>query len=131
MANVFDLGDDEKTVLVVLFIPSVDRDGIPVDQDTWVNLALKMFGNVFGGATAFPQGKGVWRDDERRGNLVFDNPVIFHCYTSVEQIENPNNIAELKKFCCLLGEKTNQGEVGLVIDNSFLAIRDFSSEVKT
>jgi hypothetical protein len=59
-----------KRVLVVLFIPSVERDGIsPIDQQFWVDAALEMFGRVFGGATAFPKAKGIWRDDERAGRL--------------------------------------------------------------
>ena len=38
--------------MVVLFVPSVARDGrTPVDQQHWVTAALEMFGRVFGGAT--------------------------------------------------------------------------------
>lgn len=45
-----------KSVLVVLFVPSVERDGVtPVDQDYWVDAALETFGTVFGGATAYPR----------------------------------------------------------------------------
>jgi len=40
-----------KRLLVVPFIPSVERDGItPIDQDRWVDRALDLFGRVFGGA---------------------------------------------------------------------------------
>lgn len=57
-----------KTVLVVLFVPSVERDGTtPIDQMYWVEAALDPFGQLLGGATAFPRAKGVWRDDERGG----------------------------------------------------------------
>lgn len=57
-----------KATLVVLFVPSVERDGITtIDQDRWVDAALEVFGQLFGGATAFPRAKGVWRDDERGG----------------------------------------------------------------
>jgi hypothetical protein len=53
------LSAGRKRVLVVLFIPSVERDGVSaVDQSIWVDLALEMFGRVFGGATAFPEGEG-------------------------------------------------------------------------
>jgi hypothetical protein len=46
-----------KRVLVVLFVPSVERDGrTPIDQDRWVDAALGMFGRVFGGAT-LPEGE--------------------------------------------------------------------------
>lgn len=52
-------------MLVVLFVPSVQRDGTtPIDQDRRVDAALEMFGRVFGGATAYPKAKGIWRDDE-------------------------------------------------------------------
>jgi hypothetical protein len=55
-----------KTVLVVLFVPSVERDGMTaINQEYWVDEALETFGQLFGGATAFPRAKGVWRDDER------------------------------------------------------------------
>jgi hypothetical protein len=62
------LAFERKSVLVVMFIPSLQRDGATrVDQDHWVEEALSMFGTVFGGATAYPQAKGIWRDDERGG----------------------------------------------------------------
>ena len=42
-----------KAVLVVLFVPSVERDGITsIDQVYWVEAALDTFGQHFGGATA-------------------------------------------------------------------------------
>ena len=48
-----------KSVLLVLFVPSVERDGVtPVDQDYWVDEALETLGTVFGGATAYPRAKG-------------------------------------------------------------------------
>ncbi|HEY5867182.1 MAG TPA: hypothetical protein VI542_16800 [Candidatus Tectomicrobia bacterium] len=46
-----------ESTLLVLFIPSVDRDSQPIDQDTWVYRALETLGELFGGATAFPQAK--------------------------------------------------------------------------
>jgi hypothetical protein len=58
-----------KRVLVVLFVPSVERDGVTtIDQQHGVDGALEMFGRVFGGATAYPRAQGIWRDDERGGH---------------------------------------------------------------
>jgi hypothetical protein len=54
-----------ESTLLVLFIPSVDRFSQPIDQEVWVDQALKVLGECFGGATAYPQGRGVWRDDAR------------------------------------------------------------------
>ena len=57
---------------VTLFVPSVDREGSPIDQAYWTEQALATFGQLFRGATAFPPGRGVWRDDQRGGALVYD-----------------------------------------------------------
>jgi hypothetical protein len=120
-----------KRVLIVLFVPSVERDGMAqVDQLRWVDAALEMFGRVFGGATAYPRAKGIWRDDDRGGTLVRDEPVVVHCYTTPRDIEDPRNLSELGGFCRAMGRSTNQGEVGLVIRDEYFAIRDIG-ETKT
>ena len=116
-------------MLVVLFVPSVERNGTtPIDQDRWVDAALEMFGRVFGGATAYPKAKGIWRDDERNGALVKDEPVVVHCYMTPADIEDSRNLAELGSFCRTMGRHTRQGEVGLVIGNEYFAIREFTEE---
>ena len=118
-----------KRVLVVLFVPSVERDGrTPIDQDRWVDAALEMFGRVFGGATAYPKAKGIWRDDERNGALVKDEPVVVHCYTTRADIEDARNLAELGTFSRTMGRDARQGEVGLVIGDEYFAIREFTEE---
>jgi len=109
------------TTLLVLFIPSVDRNEDPIaDQKHWVRKALEMLGTCFGGATAFPQGEGVWRDDEKEGQLVYDDPVIINCYTSEELIEE--HVEELGRFLREMGQTTNQGAVGIVIDRDYIEI---------
>jgi hypothetical protein len=112
-----------------MFVPSVERDGTtPIDQDYWVDAALEMFGRVFGGATAYPKAKGIWRDDERKGTLVRDEPVVVHCYTTPADIEDSRNLAELGIFCRTMGRDAHQGEVGLVNGDEYFAIREFSEE---
>jgi hypothetical protein len=123
------LGGGRKRVLLVLFIPSVERDGATlIDQDFWVNSALDLLGRVFGGATAYPNARGVWRDDERAGALVKDEPVLIHCYTTPEDVQAPANLAELGRFCRRLGREGKQGEVGLVVGDEYFAIRQFEEE---
>jgi hypothetical protein len=110
------LGGSRKRVLVVLFVPSVERDGTTaIDQPRWVDAALEVFGRVFGGATAYPKAQGIWRDDQRSGALVRDAPVVVHCYTTPGDIEDAGNLAELRRFCRTMGREARQGEVGLVI----------------
>ena len=123
------LSGGRKRVLVVLFVPSVERDGAtPVDQPRWVDSSLEMFGRVFGGATAYPKAKGVWRDDERGGAIVKDEPVIVHCYTTPDDIQEGGKLAELGSFCKRMGREARQGEVGLVVGDEYFAIRDFEEE---
>ena len=115
-----------QRILVVLFVPSVERDGCtPIDQEHWVHEALAMFGTLFGGATAYPKAQGVWRDDERGGTLVFDEPVVVHCYLSPEAIQDTTNLQRLAAYCRLMGRATNQGEIGLVIADEYFAFRDY------
>jgi hypothetical protein len=121
--------EGRKSILVVLFVPSVERDGrTVVDQNHWVDAALNMFGRVFGGATAYPKAKGIWRDDERGGALVKDEPVVIHCYTTPVDIQNPRKLAELASFCRTMGRDARQGEIGLVIGDEYLAVRAFAKE---
>ncbi len=118
-----------KRVLMVLFVPSLERDGsTAIDQPRWVDASLEMFGRVFGGATAYPKAKGIWRDDERGGALVRDEPVVVHCYTTPADIQNEHNLAELGAFCRKMGRECRQGEIGLVVGDEYFAIRDFGEE---
>jgi hypothetical protein len=64
-----------------------------------VDSTLEVLGRVFGGATAYPKAKGVWRDDDNGGALVKDEPVVVHCYTTPADIEDSRNLAELGTFC--------------------------------
>jgi hypothetical protein len=106
--------------LLVLYIPSHDRDENPIDQDKWVEQALEFLGTTFHGATAFPKARGVWRDDERGGKLIFDEPVIIQCYTSLKLLRSKTK--ELGNFMMEMGRETRQGAVGFVINNEFFEI---------
>jgi hypothetical protein len=103
-----------------VFIPSKDRGDEPIDQDYWVGEALRVLGTLFGGATAFPQGKGVWRDDARGGKLLFDEPVVIQCYTNEEALVR--QASALREFLHHMGREARQGAVGLVIDRDYLEI---------
>jgi len=114
-----------KRILIVLFVPGVERDGATaIDQDRWVRESLRMLGELFGGATAYPKAKGVWRDDERGGVLVFDEPVVIHCYVTASAISDEVNVSALGEFCRRMGRETNQGEIGLIIDGEYFAFRE-------
>jgi len=108
------------SALLVLFIPSKDRRNKPIDQRYWVKETLNVFGTLFGGATAFPRGDGIWRDDAQGGKLLFDNPVVIHCYTSEHLIEQ--KLPVLRDFLHRMGREARQGAIGLVINDDYLEI---------
>jgi hypothetical protein len=108
------------STLLVLFIPSKDRYEQPIDQEYWFTEALAELGRCFGGATAFPQGQGVWRDDAQGGKLLLDEPVVIQCYTSEEALEE--QAGSLRDFLMRMGTEARQGAVGLVIDRDYLEI---------
>ena len=60
------------------------------------------------------------------GALVFDEPVVVHCYLAPEAIEDEANLTKLAAFCRRMGRETNQGEIGLVIADEYFAIRDYT-----
>jgi hypothetical protein len=108
------------STLLVLFVPSRDRTDRPIDQEYWVDEALAALGALFGGATAFPQGRGVWRDDAQGGKLLFDQPVVIQCYTGADLLEERAD--QLREFPHRMGREARQGAVGLVIDRDYLEI---------
>jgi hypothetical protein len=62
------------------------------------------------------------------GSLVTDEPVVMHCYTTPEDIEDEQNLAQLAAFCRRMGREARQGEIGLIIGDEYFAIREFGEE---
>jgi hypothetical protein len=110
---------------VTLFVPSVDREGEPIDQAYWTEQALATFGRLFRGGTAFPPGRGVWRDDERGGELVFDETQMVTSYVPSGAFDDEETVKQLREFLCRMGRDANQGEIGIVIDGTYLGIVDY------
>src|SRR5262245_18153703 len=117
-------GPPAGTLQITLFVPSVDRNGKPIPQDKWREEALRVFGRLFRGATAFPPGRGVWRDDAGQGELVFDDNVLVTSYVAPKLLTDAA-LRELRKFLHRLGRQTRQGEVGIIIGGSYYGITEF------
>jgi len=115
------------TSLIVVFVPSRDRDGNPIDQDHWVDQVLTTLGREFRGATAYPRGKGVWRDDDRGGELLREEPVIVFSYAAEEDVTS-SALQALYQTLSLIGRETSQGEMGVVIDGTYYGITHYYEE---
>jgi hypothetical protein len=83
-----------------------------------------VFGRLFRGATAFPPGRGVWRDDARGGELVFDDTVLVTSYVD-PAVLHESSLRKLRRFLHRLGRETRQGEVGIVVGGNYYGITEF------
>jgi hypothetical protein len=116
-----------RRVLVVLWIPSADRDGKDLhEQAKWKDAALELFGELYGGATAMPPAEGIWRDDERGGKLIKEQPILLHCYVTPDQANDRKAQNKLGAFCRRMGKETRQGEVVLLIDGEWHSFKNFT-----
>ena len=109
-----------------MFVPERDDGGGSIDQAFWVDAFLELFGRLFGGATAFPKGRGVWRDDRREERLVFEKTVMVVSYAAEDDVGRSFPI--LRAFLHHFGRQARQGEVGIVIAGEFYGIRSFDEE---
>jgi hypothetical protein len=111
----------------MLFIPSVDRNGdpIPQGQEFWVEQCLAVLGEHFMGATAFPPGRGVWKDDDT-GELLFEDTVVVISYAAKDLLGGGGREA-LLNFLMRLGAEGKQGEVGVYIDGEYFGFQDFKT----
>ena len=116
-------GPPAGALQVTVFLPSVDREGAPIDQMAWREETLRVLGRLFRGATAFPPGRGVWRDDAT-GDLVFDDTVMVTCYLPEHALTDAALMA-LRAHLHRLGRETGQGEVGVVIGDAYYGITDY------
>lgn len=115
------------TSLIVVFVPSQDRNGQPIDQEYWVDEVLTTLGQLFRGATAYPRGRGVWRDDTRGGVLLKEEPVIVFSYVAEDTLTTAA-LAGLYRTLSRMGRQANQGEIGVVIDGKYYGITEYVEE---
>ena len=115
------------TSLIVVFVPSQDRDGQAIDQEFWVDEVLTTLGRLFRGATAYPRGRGVWRDDARGGALLKEEPVIVFSYVAEGSL-TAAALADLYRTLSRMGRQANQGEIGVVIDGKYYGITEYAEE---
>jgi hypothetical protein len=113
--------------LVVVFVPSKNREGEPIDQERWVDEVLQTLGQRFRGATAYPRGHGVWRDDANSGALLAEEPVIVFSYAAEAEMTHAA-LTDLYHALSRLGRETNQGEIGVVIDGTYYGITDYEGD---
>ena len=86
---------------------------------------LQTLGRLFRGATAYPRGKGVWRDDQRGGTLLTEEPVIVFSYVASADLTSAS-LTELYQTLSRMGREARQGEIGVVIDGTYYGITEYA-----
>src|SRR6266581_2411876 len=114
-------------LLLVIFVPSREQDGQPIDQEYWVDEVLTTLGRLFRGGTAYPRGRGVWRDDARGGALLKEHPVIVFSYVAQAAL-TVAALGDLYRTLSRMGRQANQGEIGVVIDGKYYGITEYAEE---
>lgn len=117
-------GPPAGTLQLTVFIPSQDQDGNPVDSIYWREEALRTFGTLFRGATAFPPGRGVWRNDKKGGELLFEEVVLVTSYADPKSLTE-EALAVLRAFLHRMGREARQGEIGIVIGGEYHGITSY------
>lgn len=112
---------------MTVFIPSVNRVGDSIDQKYWREETLELLGTLFRGATAFPPGRGVWRDDVRGGELVYDDTILVTSYADPAAL-NEKALMATRRFLRRFGREADQGEVGIVIGGNYCGVQDYDPE---
>ncbi len=110
--------------LVILVVPSHDKKNRALkDQAEWADAALRLFADLYRGATAFAASKGVYKTD--RGQYLFDVPVLIESYADVSDIENPDKLSELVAFARRMGQEAHQECVMIIVARARFYITDF------
>lgn len=121
MADSDSFSGGDRQILMILWIPSKDRDGKELrDQlhEEWVQKSLHFFGERFGGATALAPGQGVWKSGDT-GKLMFEKITMVHCYVAESELDNRSSRKDLGDFCRSLGKGLNQEVVAILIHDRF------------
>lgn len=99
-----------------LFVPEGDRESktTPVDiHDRWVVRLLKTCGKLFGGATSYGRGVGVWTSGP---HFHWDRVTVIEVWADASHRRHATRIRTLERELLKMGRALRQEAVGVIID---------------
>ena len=109
---------------IMIFIPSHDKSRpqkrIP-NQDQWADAGLRLFSDLYGGATAFTALKGIWKCED--GTDLLDEPILIQSLAKREDAESEDKLEVLAAFAKRLCRETNQECVAVICNDTIHFIR--------
>ena len=105
--------------LVILAIPSHDRHNKLLNQqELFTDEAMRLFADLYGGATAVTAYKGVYLSTEgpTQGEYLWDNPLLVQSYCDREYVEDLNRLQKLLQFIRAMKRSLDQECVLLIVN---------------
>jgi len=126
VAQIFNAEQEPNGTLLVLFIPSKDKDGNDLkDQDVWASSAGKLLSDLYGGSTNMPPAQGRWYNEETQETIT-ETVILVHCYLRQGAVNDEEKYKKVAEFLHRMGKKTKQGEVVFVLGEILCRIRKYT-----
>lgn len=109
---------------VTIYIPSRDRNGAPVDSESWVRNTLELLSQVGGGATRMPPAQGAWLNPVTAALIIEDVTLV---YSYVDGDTLAARLPDIRRLMHGMGHALNQGEVVVEVNDTLYKIRDFDT----
>lgn len=103
---------------VQVYIPSTINVSQPSENDSWINRALDLFSEEFGGATT-TNGFGAWKAED--GQRVKERITLVFSYAT--QIQLANSIDKIYQFCQDMKKALCQEAISLEVNNKLYFIK--------
>ena len=125
VAEIFNAEQEPNGTLLVLFIPSRDKDGKDLnDQDVWASSAGSLLSELYGGATNMPPAEGRWYNEETKTTIT-EPVILIHCYLRPGASNDEDKFRKVAEFLHRMGKQTKQGEVVFVLGDVLYRIRKY------
>jgi hypothetical protein len=93
--------------MIILLIPSHDKNHRELqNQEMWAAEAMELFGELYGGATAFKALQGIYKDED--GNIHRDTPILIESYVKRVTLVGEEILNQLLAFSQRMGRETRQ-----------------------
>ncbi len=121
------LSKDSEQDMVAVVIPSHDNNNQPLAGAAiaeWTDAAMKLFADLFRGATTYECFKGIFKTDE--GHYLWDKPLLIETIGDIEAIHKPENLNQIVDFAKRMGKTLKQASVMLVFGTVMYYVEDYS-----
>ena len=110
---------------LLVFVPEGQRKSteVPVDlQDRWVMKLLGLCSELFGGATAYGRGVGVWKD-EQSGETHWDRVTVVESWIDPALRRKKGWMNRLTRALEKMCGELRQKEVGCIINGRWMVVQ--------